>query len=145
FDPDKHVVKTLPPMRRYWVGVDYGTTNPTVFLLVGEGADDCLYVCREWRWDSRAKERRLTDAELSAEYQRWIGNVTPYRVFIDPAAASFIVQMRKDGVRGIAPADNAVRDGIQDVSTLLGAGRLRIHESCTGLIEEMGTYVWDAK
>jgi len=31
------------------------------------------------------------------------------------------------------------------VSTLLGAGRLKIHESCRGLIEEMGTYVWDEK
>jgi len=145
FDPAQHVVTALPPMRRYWVGIDYGTTNPTVFLLVGEGADDCLYVIREWRWDSAVKGRRLTDQQLSAEYRRWIGNVTPRRIFVDPSAASFIVQLYHDGVRGITPADNAVIDGIQDVSTLLGAGRLRIHESCTGLIEEMGTYVWDAK
>lgn len=145
FDPERHVVDILPKMRRYWVGVDYGTTNPTVFLLVGEGIDGRLYVCREWRWDSTAKGRRLTDQQLSAEYRRWVGNVTPQRVFVDPSAASFIAQLYHDGVRGITPADNAVVDGIQDVSTLLGAGRLRIHESCTGLIEEMGNYVWDAK
>ncbi len=145
FDPAHHVVKTLPPIKRHWVGIDYGTTNPTVFLLVGEGEDDCLYVTREWRWDSAAKGRRLTDQQLSAEYRRWIGNVTPQRVFVDPSAASFITQLYHDGVRGITPADNAVVDGIQDVSTLLGARRLRIHESCTGLIEEMGNYVWDTK
>lgn len=145
FDPDTHVVKMLPPIKRHWVGIDYGTTNPTVFLLIGEGADDCLYVCREWRWDSAAKGRRLTDQQLSAEYRRWVGNVTPQRVFVDPSAASFIAQLYHDGVRGITPADNDVVDGIQDVSTLLGARRLRIHESCAGLIEEMGNYVWDTK
>jgi len=144
FDPDKHVVKALPPIQHYYVGIDYGTTNPTVFLLVGVGQDGVLYVCREWRWDSEAKGRRLTDAQLSAELQRWLGTVRPQRIWIDPSAASFIAQLRHDGIR-TWPADNAVIDGIQDVSTLLGAGRLKIHESCTGLIEEMGTYVWDEK
>src|SRR5690606_16685741 len=64
---------------------------------------------------------------------------------IDPSAASFIAQLYHDGVKGIAPADNSVVDGIQDVSTLLGADRLKIHASCTGLIEEMGNYTWDPK
>lgn len=144
FDPDVHVVKALPPIQHYYVGIDYGTTNPTVFLLVGLGQDGVLYVCREWRWDSEAKGRRLTDAQLSAELRRWLGNIVPQRIWIDPSAASFITQLRHDGIR-TWPADNAVIDGIQDVSTLLGAGRLKIHESCTGLIEEMGTYVWDEK
>jgi hypothetical protein len=31
------------------------------------------------------------------------------------------------------------------VSSLLSADRLRIHESCTGLIGEMSGYVWDPK
>jgi len=145
FDPDRHVVKQLPTIRRYWASIDYGTNNPCVYLLIGEGTDDRLYVCSEWRWDSEAKGRRLTDAQLSAEYRRWIAGTVPIHVFIDPSAASFIQQMYHDGVRGIRPADNSVIDGIQDVSTLLGADRLRIHESCTGLIEEMGTYTWDPK
>src|SRR5690606_30937155 len=58
FDPARHVVDTLPAMRNYWVGIDYGTTNPTVAVLLGLGDDERLYVVREWRWDSVAKGRR---------------------------------------------------------------------------------------
>jgi hypothetical protein len=45
-------------------------------------------------------------------------------------------------VRG---ANNDVGDGIREVATLLGAGRLRIHESCKGLRAEIPGYVWDPK
>ncbi len=145
FEESKHVVAKLPAMRRYWATADYGTSNAAVILLLGEGTDDRLYVCREYRWDSHEKGRRLTDAQLSADYRRWIGTTLPLRVFIDPSAASFIQQLYYDGVKGIRHADNAVVDGIQEVSTLLGEDRLRIHASCEGLIQEMGLYVWDAK
>lgn len=147
WDNNLHVVDKLPKMRRYWTAADYGTANPTVFLLIGEGVDNRLYVCDEWRWDSKAKGRRLTDAQISAEYRKWIAglDIVPLRVFIDPSAASLIEQMWADGVRGIQHADNAVVDGIQDVSTLLGADLLRVHKRAEGLIEEMGSYVWDAE
>src|SRR5690606_28784979 len=49
FDPEIHVVDLLARMVEHWVGIDYGTTNPTVFLLVGQGTDDRLYVVDEWR------------------------------------------------------------------------------------------------
>src|SRR5690625_4247106 len=44
FNEDKHTVNELPKMRQRWVTVDYGTTNPTVFLLLGLGADYNVYV-----------------------------------------------------------------------------------------------------
>src|SRR5690606_4293976 len=28
FDPDRHVARELPEILHWWVGVDYGTTNP---------------------------------------------------------------------------------------------------------------------
>lgn len=40
-------------------------------------------------------------------------------------------------------ADNRVLDGIQAVSSLLGADRMRIHRRCRGLLEELPGYVWD--
>jgi phage terminase large subunit len=42
-------------------------------------------------------------------------------------------------------ADNGVMDGIRTVSSLLGAGRLKVHASCTGLLSEFGVYAWDEK
>jgi phage terminase large subunit len=46
-------------------------------------------------------------------------------------------------VTGVASADNAVKDGINTVSTLFALDRLRIHESATGLIDEIPGYSWD--
>lgn len=148
FDESLHVVDQLPAMRQYWVGVDYGTTNPTVFLLMGEGVDDCLYVIDEYRYDSAEHGgRQKTDAQYSADYRLWIQHhgVKPRWVIIDPSAASFIAQLHADKIQNLAHADNAVLDGIRRVSTLLGANRLKIHRSCKGLIQEMSGYVWDAK
>lgn len=149
FDEAVHVVDCLPMMRRYWVAIDYGTTNPTVFLLVGEGVDNCLYVMDEYRYDS-AKHNGIvkTDLQYKTDYSLWIRhhNVQPRWVIIDPSAASFIAQMAAEPkVHNLARADNAVVDGIRRTSTLLSAGRLKIHRSCTGGIAEMSGYTWDAK
>lgn len=145
FDTSRHVVKSLPQMRRYWVGVDYGTTNPTVFLLLGQGVDNRLYVCREYRWDSAKTRRQKTDSQYSKDYQKWIIGAQPEWIFVDPSAASFIAQLWSDGVQRVAHANNAVLDGIRSTASLLGSNRLFIHESCKGLIEEMSGYVWDPK
>jgi PBSX family phage terminase large subunit len=155
FDESSHAIDSLPvnddgypALVRYWVGVDYGTTNPTVFLLVGQDAAGKLYVCDEWRYDSAEHGgRQKTDQEYSAAFRDWIAShaVLPKFVFIDPSAASFIAQLRRDGVRNLASADNSVGDGIRRVATLFSSGRLLIHKRCKGLIREISGYVWDAK
>jgi hypothetical protein len=66
-------------------------------------------------------------------------------VFVDPSAASFIAQLWSDGWDGVRSADNAVEDGIRDVSNLIAADRFRVHDSCQGLIDEKVGYVWDPK
>ena len=141
----KHVVSKLPTMRRYWLGIDYGTANDFVALLVGEGEDDRLYVCREYRWASRKEKKQLTDAQYSQRLKEWLGEIVPQKIFVDPSATSFIVQLYDDGFEGVAKADNSVLDGIRSVSSLLAADKLKLHESCTATIEEKQGYVWDDK
>lgn len=164
FDPNPgagHVVTTLPTIERWALAIDYGTTNPFVALLLGLGEDDRLYMAREWRWDSRARHRQMTDAEYSAALRAWLdeldpvtdhdlpgrlpGARTPERIFYDPSAASFGVQLWRDGWSGVHQADNTVGDGIRAVATLMAADRLKIHASCEGLISEKTSYVWDEK
>lgn len=68
FDPTPeagHITALLPRIDRWALCVDYGTTNPFVALLLGEGRDGRLYVVREWRWDSKARRRQMTDGEYS--------------------------------------------------------------------------------
>ncbi|MFI6860176.1 PBSX family phage terminase large subunit [Streptomyces sp. NPDC050421] len=147
WDEQHHVVSTLPEMRRHWVGIDYGTTNPFAALLFGHGVDNRLYVVSEWRHDGRTTRRQMTDAQYSAAVRAWLARqgLTPEWTFIDPSAASFSLQMWQDGHPGLAKATNDVADGIRSVSSLLAADRLRVHSSCEGLLSELPSYSWDPK
>ncbi|MFE5912077.1 PBSX family phage terminase large subunit [Streptomyces wedmorensis] len=148
WDEATHVVDKLPPMRRYWLGMDYGTVNPTSVILLGLGDDNRLYACAEWRHDSRKAMRQLTDAQYSEAIGAWLRDqgIRPEWSFVDPSAASFITQAFTDrSLPNLARANNEVVDGIRSVASLLAAGLLRVHRSCTGLIEEMPGYVWDEK
>ncbi|WP_435194861.1 PBSX family phage terminase large subunit [Streptomyces sp. NRRL F-5630] len=157
FDEARHVVDELPEMRRYWLGMDYGTVNATSVILLGLGVDDRLYACAEWRHDSRQAQRQMTDAQYSAAIRAWLADyrppgapatvrgATPEWSFVDPSAASFITQAYEDGFPNLAKAQNDVAGGIRDVASLLAAGLLRIHRSCTGLLDELPGYVWDEK
>lgn len=149
-----HLVDRLPAMYAWWIALDYGTVNPFHAVLLGHGHDDRLYVAREWRWDSRAKRRQLTDAQYVAQLGEWVrggcdgaldDHEAPERVFVDPSAASFMRAAYLDGWGGLVGADNTVLDGIRDVASLLAAGRLLIHESCDATVDEMSGYSWDEK
>lgn len=157
-DAGPHVVTALPEFERFWLAIDYGTTNPFVALLMGLGVDDRIYVAREWRWDSKAQRRQLTDAEYSTRLREWLAALDNERlagrdsllevldrIYVDPSAASFSLQLYHDGWYGVHHADNDVSDGIRAVSTLLNADRLKIHASCEGLIAEKSGYVWDRR
>ncbi len=148
FDPDVHVVESMPRLIRSWTGIDYGTSNPFVTLPLSHGVDDCLYFHDEYRWNGRLSGRQKTDAEYSREYRNHLHGLQmdPQWTHVDPTAASFIQQLYRDGVRGVTAADNSVLDGIRDISSLLAAGRLKFHGPTTAkAIEEFQSYAWDAK
>lgn len=155
FDEDTHVVDHLPKIVRWIsVGCDYGTTNPFAAVLIGLGEDGVLYVTSEYRYDSQASRCQLTDAQYSTALRDWLASATiphstltgvvPEYIVIDPSAASFRTQLRFDGITSAA-GDNSVLDGLRLISTLLAAGVLKIHRSCTGLLDEMPSYAWDDK
>lgn len=154
FDPDLHVVDLLPQMAQWLcVAVDYGTVNPFAGLLIGQGTDGRLYAAREHRHDSRAARRQKTDADYSQDLhdalEQWRQDpgltrpVDPTWMVVDPSAASFMVQLHRDGWTGVNGGPNAVVDGIRLVASALASDRLRVHRSCTGLIDEFPGYVWD--
>ncbi|MCP1414394.1 PBSX family phage terminase large subunit [Paenarthrobacter sp. A20] len=153
WDPERHVVKheDLPEMRSVLaLGVDYGTTNATSAVMLGLGIDGVLYAMDEWRHDSRKAIVRLTDGQLSAALKDWVAGqsrhgAVPEWVIVDPAAASFKVQLSADGMDNVINGDNNVLYGIRTLSSLLNAGKLRISDRCTGLISEMPGYSWDTK
>lgn len=130
-----------------WVGIDYGTSNPTHAVLVVL-AGDRLYAVAEWQHDGRAKGQ-LTDAQISARLADWLAGemadtgVTP-TVVLDPSAASLRVQMRSDSWPGLRTADNRVEVGIRTTSSLFGGSKLAVDkDACPILWDELCGYVWD--
>lgn len=150
---ERHVIPwtSLPTMERLLaVGVDYGTTNATAGLMLGLGADQRLYLVDEWRYDPAHQQARLTDGQLSAGLRGWInqphlprgGPDRPEWVVVDPSAASFRLQLYRDGVTP-AQADNDVIRGISLTATLLAEDRLKVSDRCQGFITEAPGYSWD--
>lgn len=157
FDPEKHVVDTealaaeyrAKTGRDFWTGeryvsCDYGTQNPTAFLLWQQGADRKWYCRREYYYSGRDRGRQKTDAEFAADLKEWLDGADVRAVILDPAAASFKAQLEKDGLK-VKKAKNDVLDGIRFVATLLLTGSVFIDLSCVNLIKEFASYIWDAK
>lgn len=144
FDPERHIVDVVPPISRYWVAIDYGNQNATVFLLFGLAEDGTLHVIDEW-YHSGREGRQKAPSEYSREFRRWIArhNVVAERVFVDPAAQGFISQLYHDGVRKVTFADNAVNEGIGFVASMFTHDLLKIHRRCKHTIEGVASYMWD--
>src|SRR5690606_10218876 len=67
----------------------------------------------------------------------------PEYVVVDPSAASFRAQLYHDGLSAML-GDNDVLAGIRTVASLLATGRLKVHRSCRGYIEEVAGDSWEA-
>src|SRR5207253_6627632 len=76
------------------IPVDYGTTNPMVFLDICDDGKQ-FWVVREYYWDSAAQMRQKTDAEYADDLAEFIGPQKNAKVIIDPSAASFKTEMLK--------------------------------------------------
>ena len=134
------------------ITVDYGTTNPCVFLEVWDDGQT-IWIEQEYRWDSRSEEARRsanpqrTDAQYADDMTEFMGMEPQAQcmVVVDPSAASFITELRSRGLY-VKPANNEVADGIRVVGSLLAKRNIRINkDNCKGLISEMQSYVWDDK
>jgi PBSX family phage terminase large subunit len=155
FDPEVHVVDEIPTITRYVaLAVDYGTRNPFHAGLIGLGVDRKLYVMAEWRHDSLAAFRQMSDTEYATAIQDWLASipipgtslrgVRPEWTCVDPSAASFIVELYNRGITA-AKANNDVLDGIRLISSLFTNRQLLIHRSCRWLVDELVGYCWDDK
>ncbi len=134
------------------ITVDYGTTNPCVFLEVWDDGQT-IWIDQEYRWDSRSEEARRsanpqrTDAQYADDMTEFMGMEPQNQcmVVVDPSAASFITELRSRGLY-VKLANNEVADGIRVVGSLLAKRNIRINkDNCKGLISEMQSYVWDDK
>ena len=126
------------------VAIDYGTTNPMVFLDIYDDGQQ-FWVTREYYWDSLVEMRQKTDAEYADDLVDFIGPQQNAKVIIDPSAASFKAEVSKRGIWQV-DADNDVTEGIRVASMVLNQRLVRFcRQNVSKTIEEMQTYAWDSK
>ena len=145
FNEDFHKVRTINrKYEKYYVSVDYGTQNATVFLLWGlcEGK---WYIVKEYYYSGRDTSLQKSDVQYSKELKKFLGDIVPVKIIVDPSAASFIKQLRDDGFNNILKAKNDVLDGIRTVASALNLSLFYVNDICTETIKEFSSYIWDPK
>ncbi|MDY0395413.1 PBSX family phage terminase large subunit [Virgibacillus halophilus] len=144
FDKDKHVVKTKERRyTHYYVSIDYGTQNPTTFGLWGK-SEKTWYKVKEYFYDGRNSSRQKTDIEYSKDLKEFVKGIRVKGIIVDPSAASFIAQLRKDGFY-VIKAKNDVLDGIRNMQTALSEMMVLYNDCCKETFREFASYVWDTK
>lgn len=125
-----------------FIPIDYGTGNPTVFLLVIDDGTT-YWIDEEYYWDSRATTIQKTDGQYVADLIEFRDKFGPKaQCIVDPSAASLKAEMNLKGVWH-CDADNDVENGIRNTSSLLAQKKIRINNRCVNLKAELGSYVWN--
>ena len=148
FDEDIHVIKYPPGnATSYIIGIDYGTTNPCVFTLIGYNPTmyPNMWLEKEYYYNSRETQRQKSDYEYTQDFLDFIDGISVDAIYIDPSAASFKQELRRNGVQNIRDANNDVLSGIRFHGQLLMNGTYKICQNCTNAIREYTNYVWDSK
>lgn len=148
FDRTSHVIDFPPGAAEYYiVGVDYGTTNPSAYSLIGYSGRTTpnVWLEKEYYWDSKKKLRQKTDVEYAEDLKKFIQGYNVKAIYIDPSAVSFRVELQRQGFQYLIEAENDVLDGIRYHGTALSVGRFKICRNCSHAIEEYSTYRWDPK
>lgn len=148
FSEKDHVIDfPLSHATQYIVGIDYGTANPFSAIKIGINPEKYpnVWVEDEYYYDSRAHQRQKTDSEYCDDLRRFLRVHSPSRIYIDPSAVSFKVEMQRAGFQNVLDGENEVIDGIRLVANFLDNGTLKICRGCPNLIREFQSYVWDSK
>jgi PBSX family phage terminase large subunit len=148
FNEDIHVIPMPLSVADYYiVGVDYGTTNPCVFSLIGynPGAYPNIWLEKEYYYDSKKELRQKSDYEYIKDLQEFVNGYNVKKIYIDPSAASFRQELRRNNIQGVADALNDVIPGIRFMGQLLTNGTYKICSNCTQTLKEFSNYLWDSK
>jgi len=124
-----------------WISNDYGTAHPHVYLEFWDDGNT-VWLDREWVWDSLELMRQLTDGQYADELVKFMGENNGCQVIIPPEALSFHQECRNRGI-WTTNANNEVNEGLQTVSGMMAAKKLRINRKCRRVIRGIQTHVWD--
>lgn len=144
--------ENFPQASYHVVGIDYGTQNPFVAGLYGVNRNTRPKIWKEAElfYCGRDKGVQKTDGEYADMLQDWLKAKLPdgrrvRKIYPDPSARSFIVEMKKRGLPAVDNLDNSVLDGIRNQARLLKRGDYAVGMECEETRAEYASYIWDPK
>lgn len=151
FDRNIYVKDRPPACADYYIAsIDYGMVNAFCCLLIGVSTGKQnqmgkkVWVEKEYYWNPRETKRQKVNSEFADEVQEFLEPYGIRNLYIDPSAEAFEVELRKRGMH-VLHANNDVENGIQILTSEMKKGNLFILDTCTNLIKEIESYVWDPK
>jgi PBSX family phage terminase large subunit len=155
FDEDlsaRFVVEKVPDtFVMYLAGIDYGISNPFAASLWGLSGG-IWYILKEFYWDSIIQKKQKTNPEYIEDLARlcnWSGSLRfPTKLLIPPEEPEFQRELRQcqyPQLHNVFSADNKIMPGIEDVTTLLSLGKLKISKECPLTAWALNNLLWDPK
>ena len=146
--PRWKVMKRTPKdLAEYQVSLDWGVSSvfaALCFKVKGQKAQ-CV---SELYDDVRKAEETSVETERAGQVHAWLEMLEAPRntvIWLDPSTPlTFKRCLRQYGYR-VRNADNDVLPGIVTTGARLASGDITIHERCTSLLDEIGSYSWDEK
>jgi PBSX family phage terminase large subunit len=144
FRKEEHTVPTEPRQySSFYISIDYGTQNPTVFGKWGSRGN-VWYKVDEYHHSGREGMQK-TDEEYYRDLEKFVGTDEIKAIIIDPSAASFITLIKKRGRFKVQKAKNDVLQGIRNTSSAIKQKRILYNDCCKHTFEELAAYCWDPK
>lgn len=140
FDAKKHYVDTLPPMKEYYCGVDWGYEHWGSIVVMGETEDGTVYLIEEY-----AEQHKEIDywVDVARNIQNRYFNRIPF--YCDSARPEHVARFSREGFKA-TNANKRVLSGIEEVAKLLKIDKLLVLESAvTKFKDEIYQYVWNKK
>ncbi len=137
FNRERHVTSELPTS---WdesiAGIDFGFTNPTAIIHI-KVINGAYFITEEWYKTGRTEE----------QIANYVQSCNFNRVYPDPESPSAIEVLSSKGIAIMEVVKNkdSIKNGINAVRQLFKTNRIRIHNSCVNLINELETYSYDEK
>lgn len=151
FDTKINVRDRPPRAAEYWIAsIDYGQIHPFVCLLIGvstgkyDQSGKCMWVEKEYFWDSTKKKRQKTNSEFADDVKEFLEPYAIKNIYMDPSAEAFQLELQRRGMH-VVHANNDVLNGIAHTCSEMRKGNLFILDECVNTIRQIEGYVWDSR
>jgi hypothetical protein len=128
-----------------FIGIDYGTSNMTVFLKVYY-RKGVFTVVDEYSHSGSESQNYKTPSQYVEDLKDFIGEDSAFvtAVYADPSANFFIQECKKSGIKGFKSSVNDIIPGIQLMQNLFGMKKIlfKMGKTIKCLMQLQG-YKWD--